>query len=102
MQILRCAQDDNPSSASFDSHNAFFEMYWSLSWSYERLSLPPGATQASPPHALIHPRPYGKTAVLRPLLDADGATTRELALLLAEAHRKIRSLIGGITSLSAP
>ena len=66
MQILRCAQDDNPSSASFDSHNAFFEMYWSLSWSYERLSLPPGATQASPPHALIHPRPYGKTAVLRP------------------------------------
>ena len=66
MQILRCAQDDNPSSASFDSHNAFFEMYWPLSWSYERLSLPPGATQASSPHALIHPRPYGKTAVLRP------------------------------------
>ncbi|SRR6266446_2199582 len=25
--ILRCAQDDNPASASFDSQNVFFEMY---------------------------------------------------------------------------
>src|SRR5437588_3733403 len=34
-------------SASFDSQNVFFEMYWPLSWSYERLSPPPRATQAS-------------------------------------------------------
>src|SRR6266699_2048737 len=27
-EILRCAQDDTPSSASFDSQNVFFEMYW--------------------------------------------------------------------------
>ena len=47
-------------SASFDSQNVFFEMYWPLSWSYERLSPPPRATQASPPHASSTPAPTGK------------------------------------------
>ena len=26
-EILRCAQDDTPEAASFDSQNVFFEMY---------------------------------------------------------------------------
>src|SRR2546421_12654502 len=29
-EILRCAQDDTPASASFDSQNVLFEMYWAL------------------------------------------------------------------------
>ena len=27
-EILRCAQDDNPELASFDSQIVLFEMYW--------------------------------------------------------------------------
>jgi N-hydroxyarylamine O-acetyltransferase len=30
-EILRCAQDDNPFSASFDMQHLIFEMYWPLS-----------------------------------------------------------------------